>query len=1188
MTASAASITTAPKLSIPNANTEIGSDYTFVPTFGDNSTVSTFGSGNWRKINQNKEGRENWNHQWWAINLNNQVASNSNLKGKIGVKYTKVGSFNGQELDLIITLTGWGAHFQKTGNISFNTTDIEMYSQGYSAVDMEWRYVKSGTSTEVKVAGYLTFGDIDAAQGIRFNQTTTNNISQVMIPSNKSKLLYKTYNNGAWYYVDDPYDTPEKDRSPLYRFTILYSGQSRLNLTWTVNYANQGMKDTSAWAFDGNYNTTRANGQFFYYEYDKPARTAIAKPTKTVSTDNLGSQSGEQTIKNIYNTTKFIVKHNVPKEPSEYFFTNYKMTDTLHKGMVPTGTVLIKNASGTNVTSWFDINKNGQTITASAKATTLKNNAFYGGSYEFIIDAKSVSAAKYDEFLSGNKAVVTNTATMTINGKNYTSNEVKANMYKRNITIKHVDNDTKAVLATESEKRYDGETPTYTPRSNLKDADGQSYRSLTANQRITVSADQTITFYYDSPRKITVNHVDNDTGKVINTTSEFKYENATYSYSPKTDLKFNSTHNYRIVSAFNKTLSGTVGKSDLVLTFKYVGPRLITVEHINKDTGAVLATSSEYKYDGEPYTYSPKTDIVFNADFNYQPVSSSLQTGSVAGQPVTVKFYYTPPRKVVTEHINKDNNTVLLTTSEYIHDGKTYTYKPKTDITFKDNLMYQPVSNSQQTGTVAGQPVTVKFYYTPPRKVVTEHINKDNSALLTSSVEYIHDGKTYTYKPKTDIKFNNDFMYQPVTNDQQTGTIAGKDVTVKFYYTPPRTITIRHLDDRDNKVIASSTEMKHDRQTYSYNPRTDLKLDNKYLYTSITGKQTGTVSGKNITVDFIYDLPNADIGVNKIQIFTDKASKGLPVKLDYAIKSLGDTWTNDKATIGLYDKQAGTKVASKEFTLDQLSKGISMTIPSDKLKVNENKVYEARIDSVDALAVYVDPAKKVIDTKGYSSSEKEIKVSAENADALTYDGVIMTERTIGQAIKSYKETLSIPIKSLGETLTGYGLDITHEVTYMNELGNLSPVETTFTVDKDLVDSYIEPVEKTFTTATLGMEVADKQTSNKTLTQKSRLPKVFVEERTGYLFNQQQKDNGGAKGYKIESTLVDGGHKLYVPVWLKDLGDYETHFQSSKSIGANAVTFDIENKITVDGYMFGYIDSDTATKDALLITPKKDR
>lgn len=1116
-TVSAASITGSPKLSIPNSSTEIGSDYTFVPTFGEDSSVTTFGSSKWRKIDRNKEGRTNWDHQWWGIDLNNEVSSNANLKGDVGVKYTKVGSYNGQELDLVITLTGWGAYFEKTGNISFNTTDIEMYSQGYNAVDMEWRYVKSGTSTEVNVSGYLTFGDIDAAQGIRFSNATSSKISQVMIPSSNSKLLYTTYSGGYWYYVDSDYDTPEADRSPLYRFTILYAGQSRLALTWTVNYANQGFSSRTAAAFNSNYNTTRANGQFFYYEYDKPARTAIAKPTKTVSTDNMGSESSEQTIENIYNTTKFVVNHSVPKEPSKYFFTNYKMTDTLHKGMVPTGTVLIKNASGKNVTSWFDINKNGQTITASAKATTLKNNAFYGGTYHFIIDAKSVSADKYDEFVSGDKAVVTNTATITVNGKNYSSNQVKANMYRRNITVKHVDKDTGALLATESEKRYDGETPTYAPRSDLKDADGQAYRSLTANQKITVSKDQTITFYYDSPRKITVNHVDNDTGETIQQVVDYEYENETYSYSPSTTLKFNSTHNYRVVSDYNKTLSGTVGKVDLTLTFKYVGPRLITVQHINQDTKAVLSTSSEFMYDGELYNYVPKKDIAFNADFMYQVFSSTTPRGTVAGQPVTVKFYYTPPRKVVTEHINKDNNQVLSTSSEYIHDGK-----------------------------------------------------------------------TYTYSPKTDIVYNKDFMYQTVSDATQTGKIAKQPVTVKFYYTPPRTITIRHLDDRDNHVIASSSEMKHDQQTYSYSPRTDLTFDSKYLYTPLTGTQTGTVSGKNIAIDFVYDLPNADLSVNKIQIFTAKADTDLPVKLTFTVASLGDSWSADKATIGLYNKQSGARVASKEFTLDQLSKGIDMTIPAATLDVNANTVYEARIDKVDPLAVVVDPNKDAIDTKGYTSSEKDIIVSADDTDKLTYEGIIMTERTLGQSIKSYKETLTIPINSFDPAATGYGLDVTHDITYMNELGNLSPIDTIFTVDKDLVDSFVEPVETRSTTATLAMEVGNKQTSDNVLTQESRLPKVYIEDLTGNLFSQSQKDKGGVDDYTIKEELIDGGHKLYIPVWLDDLGDYETHLQSKNTIGANAVTFDIENTIDIYAYMFGTIDSKTVKKDALIIQPKADK
>lgn len=482
--AEAASITTSPLTTIPNSNTEISPDYNFVPTFNENTTVSTIGgSGLWRTLNWNAKDHG----KWLSINVNNRA----NLKGKIGVRYKNVGNYDGNVIDLVITVNDWKDYRHTTGNISFGKEEIAVSTQGYDYTDMTWKFVKSGTNTPVKVSGYMTIGDLDLWQGIKFSKSTSNAIDQIMIADKNNKISYRNDNGEFWFYDKTGIDTPDNQRSKLYRFTFLYSNQSQLRFKWTKDHASQG--SSKHFVSNPNY----AGGEYFFYELDKPARTKIANPIKRI---NQGSKKvTSNIISNINNTLKYMVSHTVPQEDPKYYFTNYKVVDSINPSLDITK-VEILNQVGENVSNKFITSTNGNTVTITAKSSTLRSPEFYGETYEFVYHTK-INKTKLNNIVSNKIATIRNKAILIINGRTYSTNEVVSKVYQRVLTVNHIDQDTGKLIKQETKKVYDAESYNISPRKDLKRG-SYSYKPVNTNpKKGTINGkDVTLDFYYTVPK----------------------------------------------------------------------------------------------------------------------------------------------------------------------------------------------------------------------------------------------------------------------------------------------------------------------------------------------------------------------------------------------------------------------------------------------------------------------------------------------------------------------------------------------------------------------------------------------------------------------------------------------------------------------------------------------------------------
>lgn len=299
------------------------------------------------------------------------------------------------------------------------------------------------------------------------------------------------------------------------------------------------------------------------------------------------------------------------------------------------------------------------------------------------------------------------------------------------------------------------------------------------------------------------------------------------------------------------------------------------------------------------------------------------------------------------------------------------------------------------------------------KKINVQHIDKYSGEVLEKESYTRNIGSTYSFSPKKSIAKGKE-KFIPVNTNKKTGTL-GKDVTIKFYYNLERNVTVNYYDNRTGDKIKATKKYKKVRgEKYSEKHPTIKDGEYTYRYVKATGdKESGTIGGKNIVINYHYDKPLAKLSFDKLQIYTAQWEKGLPVKVylskELNYKSSLKDMTDKKITVALY--RGTTKVTSKTYTAKELPKKINMTIPAKYLKINDKALYTVKFTGFDKNDFKIDAAASELSTDGYAASEKTIKASSSNGKELSYKGVVMTEKTPTTG-KVYYETLNFPLAKI--------------------------------------------------------------------------------------------------------------------------------------------------------------------------------
>lgn len=180
-------------------NKPIPAEYSFAMGKATSTKVNNPTPMAWADVKSWKERYYNYTKKGWV------TKNSANAKGNYWVKYTNVGTYNGQKVDLKMTLVNFAGCIKNDGatkcGLWFGTEKPEIYSLGVHYIKVRYEFFKSGTSTPITVKGYTTYWDVDAQQGIHFNKGTTG----IYAYTGNSLYIYNI--NGAPYvYARTPND----------------------------------------------------------------------------------------------------------------------------------------------------------------------------------------------------------------------------------------------------------------------------------------------------------------------------------------------------------------------------------------------------------------------------------------------------------------------------------------------------------------------------------------------------------------------------------------------------------------------------------------------------------------------------------------------------------------------------------------------------------------------------------------------------------------------------------------------------------------------------------------------------------------------------------------------------------------------------------------------------------------------
>lgn len=399
-----------------NNDTVFSSDYSFTPKFIKNvTTTQSYGMTNYSQDFLRTDSDNLSPDNFYTARL-----TSDSQKGKIWVRYNNVGTYNGQIIDLKITLSNWNylqpentsANSSIDGvnypTVAFKKTSIDVSTTSFPAVDSPlwiFTFYKNGTEQIISLKSHLTFKDIDGS-------TTGNN----------EKILFNSGFDSA-YTTQNSYLTISKNEG--------------INKTSVAVEAN----DQNAWISC----LTSGNNLSFVYTRDSDIKgNSYRDITKIVNANIrtfyhfvIGSESiapfdfcvpakacNVSTLRGLEEAT-YTILHYVPGEYGNFYYTSYILKDQI-SDCFDIKKIEIIDDSETNRTSWFSISKDNNLVTISAKDSTLTNSNFYNNNFYFNITV----AKKADNYISNlygteNSFIVPNNANIEISAPALNSSRAK-------------------------------------------------------------------------------------------------------------------------------------------------------------------------------------------------------------------------------------------------------------------------------------------------------------------------------------------------------------------------------------------------------------------------------------------------------------------------------------------------------------------------------------------------------------------------------------------------------------------------------------------------------------------------------------------------------------------------------------------------------------------------------------------
>ena len=431
---------------VPDANEKADAKYAVIANFNKDTKLVPFGV---------KYKDTNWNTNSTASDKEQKTyhfTDASKLPKDLGMKYTNVATHDGKKLDLKITVKG-AKNFtdsDKLKAISFGKNDIAFDFSALEYADLDFQYVWHDSGKNADISGqYMNILDLDNSQYVDFDKDTTSKIGKIY--TDKTAEMDASENNGRLKIADlknraikDNDKTGRFHSHARWNYICVSNGCDYKNVAENEGYSVDSLREQlatipssldskltgdSSWAHPTKTGKDYGGNEHFLYSGKKPVATKTLKPSKKV-TDSDEKNVNENALKNFKEEYQYDISHTVPDESSDFYYKDYKMTDTLIPELEKVGDVKVTDEDGKDVTSKFTDNSKGNTIEMEAKTAELGKAAFYGHDYKFTFKTKIKKGADLTKYFQKDKYELPNSATVKIGNDTNTTNKTKTTVKK--------------------------------------------------------------------------------------------------------------------------------------------------------------------------------------------------------------------------------------------------------------------------------------------------------------------------------------------------------------------------------------------------------------------------------------------------------------------------------------------------------------------------------------------------------------------------------------------------------------------------------------------------------------------------------------------------------------------------------------------------------------------------------------
>ena len=457
------------------------------------------------------------------------------------------------------------------------------------------------------------------------------------------------------------------------------------------------------------------------------------------------------------------------------------------------------------------------------------------------------------------------------------------------IIVQHVDQDTRAVMKSNTYTVYAGSYGPYYPESFPGYGPGYIVPgSAPASGTIEGGQTKTIQFMY---RKlpvnayITVTHRDKDTWAPLKVDT---YTVVAGNYGPYSALSFPG-YGPGVLAQSSAPASGYVAASASInIIYEYAKlpvKATVTVAHKDRDTGAILRSDT---YTIDPGYYGPYNPLNF-PDYGPGTLASDSAPayGTIeAGKSLTITYVYVKKQLTATINVvHKDTDTGAVLQS-YTHTVNAGDYGPYNAISipgYRTGTLEN--GSAPPSGTIsAGATITISYVYkriAVNATIYVVHKDIDTGAVLQSYTHTVDEGN---YGPFGAISISG-YGAGTLANGSASASgyiYAGTSITISYVYARlTATINVLHKDSSTGAVLESYV---HTVYQGNYGPYNAIVINGYGAGTLMTGSAPASgyaYGGTIINITYLY-VKNATTGTINV-IHKDSATGNTLQSFTYTV-----------------------------------------------------------------------------------------------------------------------------------------------------------------------------------------------------------------------------------------------------------------------------------------------------------------